>query len=105
MNRSWYTGVAIIIVGLIFLLNRTGGYPAGGRWWALFLVLAAVPLLERAWRRSRAGEPPARIASLVSSALLVLAVAGVFFFGVPWGRAWPIFVIIAGVATLFRTRQ
>lgn len=105
MRRSWIPGLMVILVGVIYLLNRNDTGGRTGRWWALFVAFGAVWFFERAWARTRVGLPLASTVGLITSGLTLLTVAVVLFLGLSFGRVWPVFIIIAGVATILRTRR
>jgi hypothetical protein len=105
MRRSWIPGLMVILVGVIYLLSRNDTSGRSGRWWALFIALGAVWFFERAWARYRAGIPLAQMVGLITSGLTILTIAVVLFLGAPFGRVWPVFIIIAGVGSILRTRR
>ena len=105
MRRSWIPGLMIILVGVIYLLNRTDTSGRTGRWWALFVGFGAIWFFERAWARTRVGIPLAGTVGLITSGLTLLTIAVVLFLGIPFGRTWPVFIIIAGVGTILRTQR
>jgi hypothetical protein len=96
-NRGWsnsWLGVALVAFGLVFLVQNYFGFELHN-WWALFILIPAIGSFGAAysvWREH--GN--------------TTAAAGSLTMGVPWGRVWPVFVILAGVAMLipnFITRR
>ena len=98
---AWIAGGVLILVGAVFLLRNVAGFSLEN-WWALFILIPAVGSLWTAWtlyqRNGRKLSPAAR-GPLVGGVVL-LTVMAFFLFNVDWGRAWPVFLIIAGVAAL-----
>ena len=97
----WIAGLVLIILGIIFLVqNLTGFYLAN--WWALFILiptLGSFAAAGRAYRDAGNRFTPAVRGPLVGGVIL-LAVTCVFLFGLDWGRIWPVFLIIGGIAAL-----
>ena len=105
MRRSWMPGLMVILVGVIYLISRYDTSGRSGRWWALFIAFGAVWSFQLAWSRHRAGIPLARTAGLIASGLTILTIAVVLFLGASFGKVWPAFVIIAGIASILRTQR
>ena len=104
--RAWVPGLIVVAVGIAFLLRNAGMLPSfdlPDRWWALFILVGALPSLERAMQRYRQTR---RIDTQVMDALLVslavVTVAMIFLFDLAWHDWWPVFVIYAGVGMLLR---
>ena len=98
---EWIGGVTLILLGGIFLLQNNR-LIAFDNWWALFVMIPAVILAGMAWSLYRAdGWGPPVIGPLVG-ALATAAVAILLLFDLDWGRLWPVFLIIAGIAGMIR---
>jgi len=100
-GSTWVGGTVLILIGVVFLVrNITGVYWAN--WWAVFILVPAVVSLTSAWRayqkHDRHSVKEAR--GSLFGGLAMLTVALIFFFDLDWGRIWPIFIIIAGLAAL-----
>jgi hypothetical protein len=100
-GSTWTGGAVLILIGVVFLVrNITGIY--WGNWWAVFILIPAVTSLANAWsayqRRDRKSLAAAR--GSLFGGLAMLTVALVFFFNLDWGRIWPVFIIIGGLAAL-----
>jgi Na+/glutamate symporter len=105
-SRAWVPGLIVVAVGVAFLMRNAGmlsSFDLPDRWWALFILLGALPSLERALRRYRQTQ---RIDTQVMDALLVslavITVAMIFLFDLAWHVWWPVFVIYAGIGMLLR---
>ena len=97
-GQLWFA-VALILVGSIFLLRNYSGLEIGN-WWALFILIPAAGSLARAWNGWRSGMHPSAVSGSLIGGLAMLAVAAIFLLDLEWSRAWPIFLILAGVGAL-----
>ncbi len=98
-GSAWF-GLALIIVGIIFLAQRVGGF-AFTNWWAVFILIPAFSAFGSAlsmWRRDEKFH--IGVWSTFYGGLFPLMVALMFFFDLDWGKYWPIFVILPGFGTL-----
>jgi hypothetical protein len=96
-------GIALIAIGLIFLL-RNFGYPIPINWWAVFIFLPALGAFSAAWstyqRNGRKVTQPVIGSALVGLLLAGLAVA--LLLGLDLSLLWPVLLILLGVAALGR---
>lgn len=107
-NLEWRIVPAGIIigVGVLFLLNNLG-YPLWfffhGNWWALLILLGAIPPFTRAYEiyRARGKFDAEGIHSLLAGSAVVL-VSVMFLTGLDWTTWWPLFVILGGLFMLVR---
>lgn len=100
------TGLVVVIVGVLFLL-RNFGVPLPfwdlHNWWALFILLGAVPPLGYALARLRqVGRLDAGVLHGFLSAAVVVMVALIFLLDLSWERWWPLFVIYGGLWMMVR---
>jgi len=97
-------GLVVVAVGVIFLLGNFGfALPLPDRWWALFILIPAIGAVVAAIRFYRQdGRMSGRVTGPLTGGLLMLATATILFFDLPWGRLWPVMVIIAGLGILAR---
>ena len=101
---AWISGAVLILLGGLFLLHNAGVIATMGHWWALFLLIPVAVTVGTAWTQYQAGGrrlTPAVSGSLVAS-LVLATVAAIFLLNLSWGTVWPVFLIIAGVATLLQ---
>jgi hypothetical protein len=99
---AWIPGVALIGLGLVFLIQNFLGQEIHN-WWALFILLPLFFTLERGYNSLHAGRTAEAIGEITGGVLL-LALIVIFLFDLPLGQIWPIFLIIAGVSLLFSRR-
>jgi hypothetical protein len=109
-NRGWsnsWLGVALVAFGLVFLVQNYFGFELHN-WWALFILIPAIGSFGAAYSVWREHGNTTAAAGSLTMGVLFTAVAAIFLMDVPWGRVWPVFVILAGVAMLipnFITRR
>ena len=99
---TWIPGIALIGLGLIFLVQEYFGYQLRN-WWALFIMIPAFFALERGYASLTAGRSGEAVGQLMGGLALV-ALTLIFLLDLPFGRLWPIFLIIAGIGLLFSRR-
>jgi phosphatidylserine synthase len=108
MRDNWpgipIVGLAVVVVGLIFLARNFGFYlPLPSRWWAIFILLPAAAALVSAARFFHTdGGFSSRVAGAATSGVLMLAVALILFLDLSWGAFWPVLVIIVGLGIVAR---
>lgn len=99
-----FVGLAVVAVGLIFLLRNFGlDLPLPDRWWALFIFIPAAAALVTAARFYRVdGRLSDRVVGPATGGVLMLTVASILFFDLDWGKFWPVLVIVVGLGILVR---
>src|SRR5215469_13851473 len=104
MNPGWSriaTALVVILVGALFLLRNFGvhlPFMALHNWWALFILLGAVPSLGVAAQRyQRTGQVDRLVLHALLSAACVILVASFFLLDLDWAMWWPLFVIYGGL--------
>ena len=99
-------GLVVIAVGVVFLLQNFGislPFMRLHNWWALFILLGAVPSLSYAIQRYRAvGKVDNRVLHSLLSAAVVVMVALFFLLELSWRQWWPLFVIYGGLWMLVK---
>ena len=97
-------GLVVIAVGVLFLLKNFGialPFMQLHNWWALFILLGAVPSLGLAAQRyQRVGRVDMIVLHSLLSAACVILVASFFLFDLDWEMWWPLFVIYGGLWVL-----
>jgi len=99
-SRSFWFPIALITLGVIFLLQRIGNFTFEN-WWALFILIPAFSAFGTAfnlWRRS--GRFSVGVWSTFFGGIFPLAVALIFLFDLPWEEYWPVFIILAGIGMM-----
>jgi Na+/proline symporter len=98
---GWFTGVILVLLGIIFLLQSMG-HAVLVNWWALFILFPAFWAFVGAWNIYQEHGELTRgsIASLIIGLLLTLLTV-IFLLNLDIGIFWPVLLIIAGLALLF----
>lgn len=100
---NWLPGVALILLGLYFLIDNYFNIRLFENWWAIFILIPAFANLRNAWSRYReAGAWTESAVSALTGGLLIGAVAMIFLFNLSWGMFWPVLLIILGLGILIR---
>lgn len=100
---NWLPGVALIVLGLYFLIDNFYNIRLFENWWALFILIPAFANLRNAWQRYQAaGEWTESAVSALTGGLLIGAVAMIFLFNLSFGMFWPVLLIILGLSILIR---
>lgn len=100
-------GLVVIVVGVVFLLQNFGislPFMQLHNWWALFILVGAVPSLAYAFQRYKStGRADARVLHSLLSALAVIMVAVFFLLELSWELWWPLFVVYGGLWMLVKS--
>lgn len=100
-------GLAVVIVGVVFLARNFGwDFPLPDRWWALFVLIPAGGALVTAARLyNQDGRLTERAIGVATVGFLMLTTALILFFDLNWGTWWPVMVIIVGLGILARSSR
>jgi hypothetical protein len=102
-RAAWYGGAVLIIVGLAFIVeNLHLPFIQEGNWWAIFLLIPIVAILDDIYRiyTTSTERKTGAITSKVVGLLIISVIMIVFLFGVNLGIYWPLVLIAAGLAFL-----
>lgn len=100
-RSNWGAGIALIIIGVVFLIANTTDFHLNN-WWALFILIPAVSNFSNAWRDyERNGRLTHSGRGSITGGLILTLIASAFLFSLNWGLIWPLFLIIGGLAALF----
>lgn len=99
-DNGWAFGLALIAVGVIFLVSQLTGFQLQN-WWAVFILIPAVSNLGKAWRIYQSEERLGREgrAGLIGG-LVLSVIAATFLFNLDWAMVWPVLLIVAGLGAL-----
>jgi hypothetical protein len=97
---GWVTGLVLVLVGLIFLLQNFSMLRLNN-WWALFLLIPTIGSFASAYENYRLQRrfTAAGRGSLIGGVILLFLTL-VFLFGLDLGTLWPVFLVIGGLALL-----
>jgi hypothetical protein len=94
-------GLIVIAIGVVFLLQNFGivlPFMAYRNWWALFILIGAVPSLTQALNRFRTqGRFDGVVLAALLPAVAIVMVALFFLLELNCGKWWPLFVIYGGL--------
>ncbi len=100
-------GLALIVIGGIFLARNFDLVYFGRHWWAFFLLIPLFYTFSAYQRHRRAAggkfTPEARNSFI--GMLSIAFIMCVFLFELRWHAVWPVFIIIAGVSMLLGPRH
>jgi hypothetical protein len=106
-NYSFIAGVALIVIGGIFMLRNFDMIDLGHNWWAWFMLIPLAYTLSSAFKRRRESGgtfPPEARGSLIGAAVLALVMC-IFLFDLNWGAMWPVFLILGGLSVILGARS
>ena len=93
--------VALIVVGLLFLLSENKILILTGNWWALFIAIPAVLLLYNAYSAYNRDQQITAYVRKNLSGGVILSLVTIMAATDRWGSLWPLFLIVVGVLILF----
>ncbi|HNR46501.1 MAG TPA: hypothetical protein PKH92_03270 [Anaerolineaceae bacterium] len=100
-SSGWIGGIVLILVGIIILTKNLTGFQLQN-WWALFILIPAVSSLMNAWNtyRENGNQFSRGVTGPLIGGLLLSFLVVMFVLGLDFGKFWPIFLILAGLAAL-----
>jgi predicted membrane protein len=99
-NQSNWVGIALIIVGVLFLLDKFTALNFGGilsEWWpAIFIIIGLIKLQGQ--------DRGAGLIFILIGALLLLTIHDIVEWNSIW-RLWPLILIFIGLSMIFKGRR
>jgi len=101
-DYSIITGIVIIIIGTIFLLENFNVIEIGERWWALFFLIPISFMVSDIWRRrqNNQGKIPVTARGSFIGLIVLSVVMFTFLLELDWAVIWPVFIIIGGLSLI-----
>ena len=97
---NWVWGIALIVIGALFLLQNLTPFRLIN-WWALFILIPAAGSFISAWRKYQEnGRVSSGVRNSLFGGVIFTVVAAIFLLNLDLGKFWPIFVIAAGLAVM-----
>jgi hypothetical protein len=98
---NWIVGLALILVGGLFLLDSFNLVNINlVNWWAVFILIPGLSMTIKGWRRYQEDQSTSsRNSGMWGMALILMAFA--FLFNISWNLIFPAFLIGAGAYLLF----
>lgn len=91
-------GIVLIGLGGYFLLRALGIISGDFAWWAFFILIPGLALMFSGWLSySRTGTFDRGAAF---GGLMATLVGAIFLLDISWSLAWPLFLILPGIALL-----
>jgi hypothetical protein len=100
-DNTWIVGIALILVGGLFMLDSFGIMNINmTNWWAIFILVPGLNMAITGWRRYQEDQSASsRKTGMIGLFLILLACT--FFFNIAWSLIMPVFLIGIGVYLLF----
>ena len=100
-DDNWAVGIALILVGGLYLLHTFNIlYLVVGNWWAVFILIPGLNMALMGWRDyRRTSGKAARNRGFWGLVLILVAFS--FFLGVSWNYLFPACLIGIGIYILF----
>lgn len=105
-TTRWIGAVALIVLGILFLLSENKVFLLTGNWWAIFIAIPALLMFYNAYtayNRDHHTTPDVRknvTGGVILTLVTIMAATD------RWSSLWPLFIIAIGVLILFGfTRQ
>jgi hypothetical protein len=104
-------GLAMLSMGVIFLLNETGLIDPPANWWAIYLLFPVAGFLTAGYymyvNNGRRLSVEVLILGLLALIMAVLSVSLLLglYLPIDWGAIWPLVIIVIGLSMLFATRR
>lgn len=96
-GASLIVGVVLILLGVVFILERFGYIRLTNNWWAIFIYVAAIACFANAWRSYRAsGFFGAQATGSLTWGLVLTVVGSIFIFNLLWDMWWPAILVAIG---------
>jgi len=100
-NFTW--GIALIAVGILFLVDNIVTGFHFNNWWAIFILVYGINSLLKAWRGyQQEREITNRVRKVGFFGLFMVLLSMAFFFNLDSGIFWAIFLIGWGLNMLLR---
>ncbi|MEN8240335.1 MAG: hypothetical protein ABFS17_00305 [Chloroflexota bacterium] len=99
-DDNWAVGIALILVGGLYLLHTFDIIRlVVGNWWAVFILIPGLNMMLKGFRDFRnTGSRSARNTGFWGMILILAAFS--FFIGISWNYLFPIFLIGIGIFIL-----
>ena len=100
-NNNWIVGLALIVVGGLFMLDSFNLVNINlVNWWAVFILIPGVSMTVNGWRASQEGQSTHSRNSMMGGLGLIL-LAFAFLFNIAPELIFPVLLIGVGAYLLF----
>ncbi|MEJ2759877.1 MAG: DUF5668 domain-containing protein [Anaerolineales bacterium] len=99
-SDNWAVGIALILVGSLFMLDTLGILDIRlTNWWAIFILIPGLSMAVRGWRQYQVSQSRhSRSTGFWGLFLILLAFS--FFFNIAWELIFPVALIGGGIYLL-----
>jgi len=105
VGRNLYSGLIILIMGLVFLAKNYG-FEIPEKWWLLFFFLPMSGIISKIWKTFQLEKQlSSAILGQVTGLLFMAFIGLALLFDWNWDKIWPGFFIIAGLSRLLGDRK
>jgi len=107
-NSNWSLGLVIIVIGFLLLARNLGfdwDFLYFHNWWAVFILLAAIPPLQSAFSQFQRSGWSGGVASSLISAGAIILLSLLFLLNLSLWTWWPVFIIVAGLMVISGRRE
>jgi hypothetical protein len=100
-RTGWATGILLILIGFIFLIQNLTTIPFHN-WWAVFILIPAVSSFSRAWEiyQAQGYQLTRGVTRSIFTGLLFVTITVVFLFSLDWNLIVPLLLILLGLSGL-----
>ena len=100
-SNSWIWGIVLLAAGVLLMLRNFTGldFINLSNWWAVFILVPGISMLANAFNGARSGRSVGGQA-IWGGFMVLLALS--FFFAIDFSLVWPVLLILAGAALLFK---
>lgn len=100
-NNNWALGIALILIGLLFMLDTFNILNINlTNWWAVFILIPGLNMAVRGWRRYQ-NDQSHRSRNSAFWGLMLIILAFTLFFNITWSFVFPLALIGAGIYLFF----
>ncbi len=93
-------GFIMVGLGTVFLLQAFGIISNDFPWWSFFIIVPGIGLLFGAFVNFMQYGLDNRVKGQAFGSIMTLLVGLIFLFELDWGKVWPLFLIVPGIAML-----
>lgn len=100
-NNNWALGIALILIGGLFLLDTFDLVNINlTNWWAIFILIPGLNMATNGWRRYQQDQT-SQSRNTAFWGLMLIILAATLFFNITWSFVFPVALIGAGIYLFF----
>ena len=100
-SGSWALGIALILIGGLFLLDNLNLVNINlTNWWAIFILIPGLNMTVNGWKHYQMNQShSSRSTAFWGMLLIILSIT--LFFNISWSLIFPLGLIVAGLYIFF----